>query len=261
MINTLTLLSLIKPAVLFICDLKRLAYLITVPAAALIVVAALVYFYPPFYLAETIQPNVEFNIYILLLIVVFLPFLFASVMLRVQQILFFGEDQEQKRRFFLPKPDKAMRHYIAVCLQVVLYSLFLSALLSLILIVIVNHFLPLSERAGLLFIIGTLVFCPYFLVRFILKLPAAAADRSLRWWTAWQMTSGINVVVAVVQISFLIFPLIALFSINMMLQRILGNTQFMLFTANFSMIFAALLACILHAAYCGYLFSSLISKD
>ena len=184
-----------------------------------------------------------------------------SVMLRVQEVLFFGEEHGRDGRFFLPKVNKASGRYVAVGIQIVLFSLIISAALAFVLLVVINHFLPLGERAGLFFAFGTLVLCPYFLVRFILKLPAAAADRPLRWWKAWRMTTRIHVVIALVQVVFLVVPLMVFLFIDMMLQNIFANTPFILFLMNYSVVLAVLFASILHAAYSGYLFSLLSSQE
>ena len=53
--NTLTMLSLLKPTVAFTFDLKRLTALLVFPVSVLTAVTAATYFFPVFSLAETAE--------------------------------------------------------------------------------------------------------------------------------------------------------------------------------------------------------------
>ena len=260
MINSLTMLSLLKPTVLFVFNWKRLVRLMIFPVSALMTVVVLAAFYPPVYLAETIQLKAEVNFYMLFLVVCVPSLILLSVMLRVQQILFFGE-AEETNRLFLPKPDKNLFLYAAMCLKVMFVSFLLAILISFIAISLLQYILPLPERKEMFFFGGIAICFPYLIIRFVLKLPATAAGRSLKWLDAWQMTSRINIMIAMLSALFLIIPVLLLTIFQTMAKNIFSNEQILLFVSNFSVVCSVVLVCILHAAYCGYLFSLVSEKS
>ena len=260
MINSLTMLSLLKPTVRFVFDFKRLVYLMAVPVLVLMAVVFLAGFYPPVYLAETVRPELKANIYMVALVVCVPVLLLLSVMLRVQQILFFGESEE-KKRFFLPKPDKELFRYAGMCLKMFFFSLFLAVLMSFVTISLLQYVLPLPEHKELIFLGGIAICFPYLIIRFVLKLPAIAAGRSLKWWDAWLMTSKINIMIGILSALFLITPTFLSTLLHEAVKNIFANEQIVAFISNFSIICSVVLACILHAAYSGYLFSVTSDKS
>ena len=68
MINSLTMLSLLKPTMIFVFNLRRMVRLLTVPALILLAASFAVYFYPPFFLAQEVDLKIEVDFYSLFFI-------------------------------------------------------------------------------------------------------------------------------------------------------------------------------------------------
>ncbi|MBO4519651.1 MAG: hypothetical protein J5787_00420 [Alphaproteobacteria bacterium] len=260
MINSITLLSLLKPTFIFLFNRQRLIYLLTIPFSALIAVMILAKFFPLFYLRETVQPIYGINFYMLFLIAGSFSFFLLSVMLRTQQLVFFG-DGDPEKKFFIPKPDAKLWRYFFKGLSTAFYSLFLSALLTLTLLSIAQYLLPLFDMLGYLFMIGTAVLFPYFFVRFIFRVFATAADQTLGWWEAWRMTRSINIMFAVLSLFFLFLPISVMFCVYHLFQKLFGADFTALFMDTFGVTFVFLIASVLMSAYSGYLYSLIKSKN
>ncbi|MBR4126722.1 MAG: hypothetical protein IKR09_04010 [Alphaproteobacteria bacterium] len=259
MVNTLTLLSLLKPTFSFVFDLKRLVFLIAFSWPVLAVVLLASYFYPPLSLAETVQIRFDVNFYMIFLLAGSFSYLLTSVMLRTQQIVFFGDDPE--RRIFFPKPDKRFGRYIAAGIRILLCSSVLSGVFVFLLMTLIQHFLSLPVQTWLVFLAGTVLFCPYFVVRFIFKLPAVAAGQPLSWWDAWRMSSRINIAVAVLFAFFMFVPMSAVIVFYSGMQAVVGKEFAEMFAGSFGVAFSLLISVILQAAYCAYLYSYISSKS
>ena len=181
MINTLTLLSLLKPTVIFAFSPKRLAYLLTVPVLALTVVLTLAYFFPVISLAETAEISLSVNFYTLTAVAAAFVFLPVSLLRRTQEMIFFGGDTSS--RVFWPKCDGIFIKCIATGIAAVFFSYVLSLFPLLVLLAVIKHFSagPLPFGDTLFVFGGAALICPYFGVRFVFKLSAIIAGRPLGW--------------------------------------------------------------------------------
>lgn len=258
MVNTLTLLSLLKPTFKFVFNVKRLVRLTAFSCFVLTAVLGASYFFPPLSLAETVQIRFDVNFYMLFLLTGSFSYLLMSVMLRTQQIVFFGD--ESGGRLFLPKPDKQFCRYIISGIRIFLYSLALSGVFVFLLMVSVQHFLSLPVQSWLVFFAGTVLFCPYFAVRFIFKLPAVAANRNLGWWDAWAMTRRINIVIAVLFAFFMFMPMLVVIALYVGLQAVVSREIAEIFAGTFGVAFSLSVSVVLQAAYCAYLYSSVSTE-
>ena len=223
MLNTWNLFSLLKPTLSFVLNRKLLVYLTAFPVLILTALSFLTMMYPPAVLAETVRPSLEFNYGIIFLNLFFFTSLFLSLMQHVQQILFFGP-KIQKRKYFLPQPDNALGRYVFVFFQILFVSLFLSAFLSYAVLLVVKRYFPVSEQIHLYAVIGTLFFMPYFFMRFILKLPATAAKRTMNWGEAWMKSRRISVMVLMFLMMFLFIPGIFFFGFCAFIQTVFGSS-------------------------------------
>ena len=260
MINTLTLLSLLKPTCIFLYNRKRLIYLLTIPILVLAAIMILVGFFPPVFLAETVEPSIGVNFYIIFVIAGGGGFLLLSVMLRVQQLVFFAEEKPEKI-FFIPKFSKELWQYTRICFLVAFCALFLSVLATLVVIAVVQHFFPISEWVGILFLMGTVLFFPYFFVRFILKIPAVVAGQAIGWQEAWEKTSSINIVLATLFALFWFVSMAVVVGVYMAIYKVLGQEAATWFINSFGLAFIFLFSTVLMSTYCGYLFSVVSSKN
>lgn len=257
--NKIGLFALIKPTMAFAFNKDRLIFLMAFPVLVLTGLMTASYFYPLFYLAETVVPEVRVNYYMLFSVVVLGPFCILSVMLKTQLLVFFGEDERQSK-IFLPKPDKKSAGYFLVSLKIILLSLLISTLIVLTVIAIARQFVALPERIGMYALGASVLISPYFIVRFLFKLPAIAAGQPLGWIESWQMSRQINLVMAVLLSLFFVVPMLLSVNLYVFVRGFLHNEQLTIVLGNFFVMFALLFACILQAAYCGYLYSQVSSK-
>ena len=260
MINSLTLLSLLKPTISFVFNLKRIVHLITLPAVILFAVFIVLFFYPPFFLAQEVQPRIDINLYTLFLAFFSFVFVFVSVFLRVQRILFFEDEKNENRLFFWMKLDKFFFRYLFVCFKVGAFSLALSCFICFAIVAVVQKLMPLPESTWLYFIAGVLLLSPYFVIRFILLLPAEAAGRPLGWINSWRMTSRLNITMGLLLVLFSLTALVFSTSLYSMMLDLFGDSRVLSFVGNYFTMFSVLFAGIMQAAYIGYLFPLLDSK-
>jgi hypothetical protein len=174
--------------------------------------------------------------------------------------LFFEDEKNEKDAVLWMKPDKKFFRCFLVCFKIALFSLVLSGLVCFVLAAIVQSFIPLPKNAGMYFIFGTLLLCPYFAIRFILLLPAEVADRSLGWMVAWRMTARLNITMGLLLVLFLLLALMFSSSFYSMLRNIFETTPLVSFIGNYVTVISVLIASVMQAAYVGYLFSLLDSK-
>lgn len=260
MINFLTAMRLVKPTILFILNLKRLKYLMAIPALFTFFVLLTEAFFPLFSLAETAEIKMLVNFYMFFLLSVVFIFLVLSLMQRVQQIIFFGEPDEKDKIFF-PFPNKAFFAYFADVLYIFVTSLFFAAISAYILFFAVNYFLPLPEWKNLFVLLGMVVLLPYFMIRFCLILPASVAEKKLRFWDSWKMTGRISPIIALVSALFLLLPLGMATILYTVFQTIIENTALIYFVTNFCAVFSLLFSSVLFAAYVAYLYSLIIEQS
>lgn len=255
--NTMSLFSLVKPVLLFTFDRKRLAYLTVVPFCLLSALALLVARFPLLTLADTVEPEIDVNIYMLSFAVIFVGFVFLSLMLHTQRILFFGEGA-MKGRFFCPMPDGCFWRYLFVCIRLAGVSLFLSALTSGAVILLLRYFGGFSDKQFFIFLGGTVMFCPYFMARFVMKLSAQAAERPLGWMRAWQMVGRLSIMTMAMMAMFFVVPMSVSAYLYMKMQEL--HLSALMLLCNGGMLYSFVLACILQSAFCGYMYSILSSQ-
>lgn len=258
--NVSTTLQLIKPAFLFVLNFKRLLYLTAVPSAAAFAVLLAESFCPLFSLAETAEVKLVINFYMLGFLAVFFLFLLLSLMLHVQQIVFFGESVE-KRKFFIPFPDKSLFVYFTDSFYIFINAVLFSVISIYLLLAVLNYFLPLPQNANLYMMLGIAVFLPYFMIRFCLVLPASAAGKKLRFWNSWKMTRRISPMIALTLALFLFLPLGIAAGLYTLAQNIIENTTVVDFITNFCALLSLLLSSVLFAAYSAYLYSAAAEQN
>ena len=255
MLNVLTTLRLVKPAFLFVLNFKRLLYLMTVPVAAAFLALLAESFYPLFSLAETAELKLVVNFYMLFFLAVILLFLALSLMRHVQQIVFFGESVE-KRKFFMPFPDKSFWIYFSAVFYIFINALFFAAVSAFLLLTVLNYFLPLQQNANLYMLLGIAVFLPYFMIRFSLALPASVAGKKLHFWDSWKMTRRIGPMIALTLALFLLLPLGMAVGLYTLVQNTVDNMTVVYFVTNFCALLSLLFSSVLFAAYSAYLYSA-----
>ena len=255
--NTMSLFFLIKPVFIFTFNRERLLYLTTVPFCLLLLFSLLAYRFPIVFLADTAEPGVAVNLYMLVGGVLLFGFTFLSLMLKTQRILFFGET-EKKGRFFIPVPDRSFWLYLFTCVRIFCLALAFSAVVTVLFLLLIRSFGDYSEKKGLIFLFGMVFFTPYFMSRFVMKLPAQAAGRSLRWFGAWLMVGRLTVMTMAMLAMFFIVPMGAASFLSMKLSLL--HSIVLTFLSNAGMVYSVLLSCVMQSAFCGYEYSVLSSK-
>lgn len=256
--NTLSLFALIKPVFLFTFDRKRLAYLTAIPFCVLAVFSYLASRFPLWSLAETVEPDLQINVYMISASLFVFGYTFLALMHHTQRILFFG-DGERTGRFFVPLPDKKLIRFLFVFIRIVCFSLFLSSLISIGFVLLCRFFKVFPEGNLFIFGGGIIMFAPYFMSRFIMKLSAQAADRMLGWLAAWTMVGRLTVMAMAMMAMFFIAPMALM---SFLYGRLLElNLPVLMVLCNAGMIYSVLLACVLQSAFCGYMYSLLSSRS
>lgn len=255
MLDVFTTLRLIKPAFLFVLNFKRLLYLTAVPAAAAFLALLAEAFYPLFSLAETAELNLVVNFYMFVFLAVVFLFLLLSLVMRVQQIVFFGEPVE-KEKFFIPYPDKKFFTYFCAVSYTFVNALMFSVISAFALIFILNYFLPFPDKINLYALLAVILFLPYFMIRFSIVMPASVAGKKLRFWDSWKITRRIGPVIAFVLSLFLLLPLGFAAGLYTLAQNVIENTAVVDFITNFCALLSLLLSSVLFAAYSAYLYSA-----
>ncbi len=257
MVNTLTLIGLLKPTIAFVFNLKRMLRLLAVPVSVLTAVLAVAYRFPVFSLAETVEVRMSFNAYMLSAIVFFFIFLPVSVMRHTQEILFFGEENPLIGHVFLPKPDKLFFKCVLTCVLLFVLSVVSSVFSMLSFWAVVGYFVALPDQMKL-FLLGSLFLpAPFFFVRFILKLPAVVAGRPLGLWTGWRMTERGGIMMMALFAMFLFVPMMIVATAYFVTGKVAGAE---LFWGTFGVSSAVLFSTVLFSAYCGYLYTYVTSK-
>lgn len=258
MINSITLLQLLKPTFLFTFDLKRLGRMLAVPAAVISVLLLAESFYPLFFLAETAEIRLAVNFYMLGAFAVVILFFAMSLMLRTQQIIFFGDSVE---KIFLPPVNKTLFGYFIRICHIFIHSLFLAAIVAYALLFVIKHFMPLPDKANFFALIGAAALLPYFMVRFCVILPAGVAGKKLRFRDAWKMTRRIGSLTALNFALFLLFPFGVSIVLYTFVRNIIENVAVISFFMNFCALFSLMIASVLQSAYSAYLYSTLSDQD
>ena len=256
MIDTLTLIALLKPTAAFVFNFKRLSYLLTVPVLILTAVLAGTYFFPVFSLAETVEVRLHINFYTLSAVVFFCIFLPVSVMRRTQELLFFGEDSSTARVFW-PNFDRLFLKCVLTCFLLFVLSVVLSVVLMTAFFIFVGHFIGLPDQTDFFLWSGLFLLSPYFCVRFIFKLPSIVAGRSLGWWPAWKLTGRIGIMMMALFAMFLFMPMLIVATAYFVTGKIAGAE---LFWGTFGVSTAVLFSTVLFSAYCGYLYTYVTSE-
>ena len=256
MINTLTLIALLKPTAAFVFNFKRLSYLLTVPVSILTAVLAAAYFFPVVSLAETVEVRLHINFYTLSAIAFFFIFLPVSVMRRTQELLFFGEASSTARVFW-PEFDRLFLKCVSMCFLLFFFSVVSSVVLMAAFFVLAGYFIGLPDQTDLFLWSGLFLLSPYFCVRFILKLPSIVAGRSLGWWPAWKLTGRIGIMMMALFAMFLFMPTMIVAIAYFFTGKVAGAE---LFWGTFGVSSAVLFSTVLFSAYCGYLYTYATSK-
>ena len=254
MISVLTTLKLLKPTFLFVFNLKLLRYLLTVPFALSVVVLLTETFYPLFYLAETAEVTLKINFYMLVFISSVFIFLTVSLMLKVQQIVFFGETQEEKK-FFVPIFNKNFFLYVLRIIYIFVNSFFFALIAAIAFVFILRYFFPSMEKINLFVFGATILFLPYFMIRFCMGLPAVVAGDKIHFWDSWKMTRRINSLIALICALFILLPSLIVALLYKVLQSVFENIEFVFLMTNISAFLSLLFSCVLLSAYLGYLYS------
>lgn len=260
MINFFTAFSLIKPTIVFTFNVKRLVYLLSIPVVISVFLMILEKYYPLFSLALTADLRLQVNYYTLATITIISLFLVFSLMLRTQQIVFFGKQYENKR-FFIPLIDKPFLSYILKFTYIFLFSLTLSAVLGSVFILILNHFVPIPDKKALYILGATLFLLPYFFIRLIFALPAKVAGKDLRLSQAWRMTRKIGPMIAILFAVALSFPLLGVTFLFNLCQNLLGEHAVFAIMMNAGALSSFLFSCIFHSAYCSYMYLTIVQQN
>ena len=260
MISVLTMMRLLKPTFAFVLDYKRLIHLIFVPFVASFVFLLLESFYPLFFLAPTVEVKLSVNVYMFTLLGVITLYLSLSLMLYIQQTIFFGGSTDQKK-FFLPPFNKAFFVYLAELLYLFVSSLLFAAVSAYILILLLDYILPVSDKKNLFLLLGVAVLLPYFMIRFSFLLPAKAAGKNQRLWDSWKMTRRISPTITLMIALFLFLPLGIAAGIYSVFQALVYNEEIVYFITNLCALVSVQCSCILYGTYMAYLYSAIISQE
>lgn len=260
MINSVTTFLFIKPTISFAFNFKRLFHLTVVPFAVIFMVLLAESHFPLFYLAQTAELKLEVNFYMLAVAASVFLFLAFSLMLYIQKIVFFGEPVEDKK-FFVPFLNRSFISYFAQALYILINAFFFGLMLAYLIISILNYFVPMAEKINLYRLLATGILWPYFMIRFSMCLPAAAADQKIKFWTSWKMTRRISPFMALVYAMFLLFPLTFVAIAYTFLGQVIGNEEIVFFIINLSSLLSLFFSCILYSAYTAYLYSGILSAE
>ena len=198
-------------------------YLTVFPMTVLTFVVLLSLIYPPFYLAETAQISFRPDYRIIGFDIVAFSFVFSSLIFHTQQILFFGEEA-QKGKFFIPRIDKKFGKFILTALRILLVSIVASAVFVYLFFRIIAHFFPVPGNLDFYLFAGTVLFTPYFLIRFVLKLPATVAGIAMPLRESWGKMRRIGIPALMFFLMFLFIPTVLFSGISALLQKTAGVT-------------------------------------
>ncbi len=258
MINSFTLLRLLKPSFSFVLNFQRLGRLMAVPAVIVFAAMLMESYYPLFFLAETAELKLAVNFYMLGFFFILILFLAISLMRRTQQIIFFGDDL---KKIFVPSVNRSLLKYFVDICYIFINSLFLSVIVAYLLLFIMKLFMPLPDKANVYALLGAGLLMPYFMIRFCLILPASVAEKNIRFWEAWKMSRRISSITALNFALFLLTPFLFFMILCMFARNMLGDSMIVSFLMNFSAILSLMISSVLQAAYSAYLYSTIQNLD
>ena len=260
MINVLTMMRLLKPTFTFVLNYQRFIHLMFVPFVASFVFLLMESFYPLFFLASTAEVKLSVNVYMFVLLGVIILYLSLSLMLYIQQTVFFGSPTDQKK-FFLPPLNQAFFAYLAELLYLFVSALLFATASAYILISLLDYILPMSDKKNLFLLLGVVILLPYFMIRFSFLLPAKAAGKKQRLWDSWKMTRRISPAIALMIALFLFLPLGIAAGIYSIFQAVVYNEEIVYFITNLCALFSVQCSCILYGTYMAYLYSAVVSQE
>lgn len=245
-----SLFFLLKPTFLFFFDFKRLWRLSAVPMAAVVCLILIERYFPILSLSDTVEVNVDVNFVALGFFAVLFAALFLAVMLKVQQVIFFSEDGDEK--FFIPKPDKMFFKYLLSFLLLVGQSFFLAAVSAVAVAMVLKVLLSLPPVNAAYVLAGVVLLFPYFMIRLSLLMPSAAAGDKIKFLTAWKMTRQSGVLLTFYYGLSAVFPLLLVSLLYPVLFKILPQTEPTMVFFNLLAVVAILFSCMSQAAFMAY---------
>lgn len=245
-----SLFFLLKPTLMFFFDFKRLWRLSAVPVAVVIVMICIERFFPVLSLSDTAEVNVEVDYYALSAFTVLFLALFLDVMFKVQQVIFFSEDGDEK--YFIPKPDKGFFKYLLSFFLLIGQSFFLSAVSAVVVAMVLKMLLNLPPVNAVYVLIGAALLFPYFMIRLSPLMPAAAAGDKIKFLTAWKMTHQSGVLLTFYYGLSAVFPLLIVSLLYPVLFKIMPQSELTMVFFNLLAVIAVLFSCMSQAAFMAY---------
>lgn len=258
--TALTTLALAKRAIAFTFDIGRLTRLLVLPCLTVFALLLAESFYPMFSLAETAELRMNVHPSMVVAVVFVLVYLVLSLMLQVQKIVFFGEE-EGARKCFVPRPDMVLADYYLQAVRVGFGAMCLAVVVIGVLMAVLAMLEPLPAGAPAYAVLGVAALMPYFSIRFSLCLPAGVAGEKMRLRDSWRKTARVGSLIALLYALFLLLPLVGAAVSYRLVLSVTDHYAVIYFAANFLALCALLFSSVLQSAFAAYLYSAVRSDE